>query len=92
MLFVIFSVSQWIMVIWLEITKWVKPELDIDKIEIFKSRAAQCEKYLGRTIVVYIAMYFYYLPIAWYSGLDVATPQEAFEFALEFIQPDKSYD
>ena len=90
LLLLILSMSQWIMVIWLEITKWAKPELDIDTIEIFKSRAAQYEKYLGRTIVVYIAMYFYYLPIAWYSGLDVATPQEAFEFAFDFIQPDGS--
>jgi hypothetical protein len=87
LLLIILSMSQWIMVIVLTITDWAKPELEIDTIESFKSNAAQYERYLGLIIVTYIAMYFYYLMIAWCTGLEIANPKEALNYAVEFINP-----
>ena len=91
LLLIILSMSQWIMVIVLTIADWAKPELEIDTIENFKSKAAQYEMYLGLIIVAYIAMYFYYLMIAWYTGLEIASPKDALNFAVEFIKGRGDY-
>ncbi len=90
LLLIILSMAQWIVVIYLTIQNWVTSELEIDTIEEFKNNAAKYERYLGLIIVGYIASYFYYLIIAWYSGLDILSPKEALDVALQFIQPDGS--
>lgn len=72
----------------------IKPNLDFQsQIEDHKDRAVQNEGYLGSTIMVFIAAYFYHVMIAWYCGLDIYSPKEAMDFVIEMIAASGSdYD
>lgn len=84
LLLILVSLSQWVVVLYFIILKFIKPELDfLYEIKPYQERAAKFERGLGSTIVIFIAMYFYHVVIAWYTGLDVATPKEAIEYVLE---------
>lgn len=84
LLLIVISLSQWVVVIYFIILKFIKPELDfLYEIKPYQERAAKYERGLGATIVIFIAMYFYHVVIAWYTGLDIATPKEAIEYVLE---------
>ena len=70
----------------------LKPELEIEPTDTeyeptvteWADSAAKCAEYLGLIFVSSVAMYFYYGLISWYSGLDIASPSEAFKYVLSF--------
>ena len=86
------SLFNYTMVFYLSILSELKPELEIEPTDTeyeptvteWADSAAKCAEYLGLIFVSSVAMYFYYGLISWYSGLDIASPSEAFKYVLSF--------
>ena len=85
-LFILASFFHRVMIFYYGNVHLIKPNLDFQsQIEDHKDSAVQNEGYLGGTIMVFIAAYFYHVMIAWYCGLDIYRPKEAMDFVIEMI-------
>ena len=84
--FIFASIYHWVMIFYYANAHLIKPNLDFQsQIEYQKDNAIQNERNLGRTVIVFIAAYFYHVMIAWYCGLDIYSPKEAMDFVIEMI-------
>ena len=95
LLFFIFaSFFHRVMIFYYGFVHLIKPNLDFQsQIEHHRDNGVQNEGYLGSTIMVFIAAYFYHVMIAWYCGLDIYSPKEAMDFVIEMIAASGSdYD
>ena len=90
--FLVCSLFNYTMVFYLSILSELKPELEIEPTDTeyeptvteWANSAAKFAEYLGMVLVSSVAMYLYYALISWYSGLDIASPSEAFKYVLSF--------
>ena len=93
-LFILSSFFHRVMIFYYGFVHLIKPNLDFQsQIEHHRDNGVQNEGYLGSTIMVFIAAYFYHVMIAWYCGLDIYSPKEAMDFVIEMIAASGSdYD